>query len=94
MLPCLLTKEVCSNTNRKCKECSLDECKGIINMIEEIRKYEDKEKLRILRTRLPEQCKGCSFLEVTNLYEEKVYCPYLIKDECLVACVNNRKKGG
>lgn len=84
MLPCIKSKEVCSNTNKKCKECVFDECKEVINMNEEEQKYEDLENMRKLKKELPEQCKNCSFLEVINLREGKVYCPYMIKERCLI----------
>lgn len=84
MLPCIKSKEVCSNTNKRCKECVFDECKEVINMNEEIQKYEDLENMRKLKKELPEQCQNCSFLEVINLREGRVYCPYMIKERCLI----------
>ncbi len=84
MLPCIKSKEVCSNTNKRCKECVFDSCKEVINMNEEIQKYEDLENMRKLKKELPEQCKNCSFLEVINLREQKVFCPYMIKERCLI----------
>ena len=92
MLPCIKSKEVCSNTNKKCKECVFDECKEVINMNEEEQKYEDLENMRKLKKDLPEQCKNCSFLEVINLREGKVYCPYMIKDKCMIEGGNNGKR--
>lgn len=84
MIPCLEDNKICSNTNKKCKECVFDECKEVINMNEEIQKYEDLDKLDKLNKELPEQCKNCSFLEVINLDKKIVYCPYMIKDKCLI----------
>nr|DAS27214.1 MAG TPA: hypothetical protein [Caudoviricetes sp.] len=84
MLPCIKSKEVCSNTNKKCKECVFDECKEVINMNEEIQKYEDRENMRKLKKELPEQCKNCSFLDIINSREGKVYCPYMIKERCMI----------
>jgi hypothetical protein len=92
MLPCLEDNKVCSNTNKRCKECVFDECKEVINMNEEIQKYEDLENMRKLKKDLPEQCKNCSFLEVINLREGKVYCPYMIKDKCMIEGGNNGKR--
>ena len=84
MIPCLKDNKVCSNTNKRCKECVFDECKEVIKMDEEIQKYEDLDKLEKLNKELPEQCKNCSFLEVIDLRKQKVYCPYMIKDKCLI----------
>lgn len=84
MIPCLKDNKVCSNTNRRCKECVFDECKEVIKMDEEIQKYEDLDKLDKLNKELPEQCKNCSFLEIINLDKKIVRCPYMIKDRCLI----------
>lgn len=46
-------------------------------------KAEHKEKLDNIKEQLPKQCKGCSFLVIASLKDQKVYCPYLIKNECL-----------
>lgn len=58
MIPCLKDNKVCSNTNKRCKECVFDECKEVINMNEEIQKYEDLENLEKINRDLPEQCKN------------------------------------
>lgn len=84
MIPCLKDNKVCSNTNKKCKECVFDECKEVINMNEEIQKYEDLENMRKLKKELPEQCKNCSFLDIINSREGRVYCFYMIKDRCRI----------
>lgn len=46
-------------------------------------KSEHKERLDSIKEQLPKQCKGCSFLVITSIKKQKVYCPYLIKNECL-----------
>lgn len=46
-------------------------------------KAEYKEILDSIKEQLPKQCKGCSFLVITSIRNQKVYCPYLIKSECL-----------
>ena len=84
MIPCLKDNKVCSNTNKRCKECVFDECKEVINMNEEEQKYEDLENMRKLKKDLPEQCKNCSFLDIINSREGKVYCFYMIKDRCMI----------
>lgn len=92
MLPCLITNEVCSNTSKKCKACTFDSCKEVIKMNEEQMKYEERDKLIRIKKLLPEQCKSCSFLEVINLDKKKVYCPYLIKNECLIGSINKYER--
>jgi hypothetical protein len=46
-------------------------------------KAEHREKLNNIKEQLPANCRNCSFLIITSLKEQKVYCPYLIKNECL-----------
>lgn len=46
-------------------------------------KAEHKERLNSIKEQLPKQGKGCSFLVITSIKKQKVYCPYLIKNECL-----------
>ena len=46
-------------------------------------KAEHKERLDSIKEQLPTSCRNCSFLIITSLKEQKVYCPYLIKNECL-----------
>ena len=76
---CLETNEVCSNTNKKCKECYLDSCYKVLDIQE---KNYRKEQLQRLKKHLPEQCKNCSFLEVINLEKMEVRCFYRVKDKC------------
>lgn len=81
---CLITNEVCSNQMKKCKVCKLDDCRRTIEMIETQEDREDKWKRKLIETQLPEQCKDCSFLQVIDLSKQIVYCPYMIKDRCIL----------
>ena len=84
MEECLITDEVCSNTNKKCKECKLEECGKVLNMIETQQNYEDKYKMEQLRKRLPKQCKECPHLEIIDLNNKKVKCFYNITGVCIL----------
>lgn len=84
MVRCLIDNKICPNGNKKCKVCKFDSCEEVLEMIDEKQKYEDIAKLKQIKSGLPEQCKDCSFLEITNLRENKVFCPYRIKERCLI----------
>jgi hypothetical protein len=84
MEQCLIDNKVCPIQGKKCKECKLDDCKRTIEMIETQEEREEKWKRKLINVQLPEQCKNCSFLEITNLREGKVFCPYRIKERCLI----------
>lgn len=84
MEQCLIDNKVCPATNKRCKNCSLEDCKRTIEMIETQEEREDKWKRKLIKVQLQEQCKNCSFLEVINLDEQIVRCPYRIKERCLI----------
>lgn len=87
MEECLITDKVCSNTNKKCKECKLDECKEVLNMVEAQQSYEDRYKMEQLRKQLPKECKYCCFLETRD---DGVYCFYRYNGKCVLKKI----KGG
>lgn len=84
MEQCLIDNKVCPATNKRCKNCSLEDCKRTIEMIETQEEREEKWKRKLIKVQLQEQCKNCSFLEVINLDEQIVRCPYRIKERCLI----------
>ena len=84
MEQCLIDNKVCPVTNKRCKNCSLEDCKRIIEMIEAQEERENKRKRKLIKVQLPEQCKGCSFLEVIDLDNQRVRCPYRVKERCLI----------
>lgn len=83
-MKCLLTNEVCSNTNKRCKECNLDDCKKVLQMIDIQEKNIRLEQMDRLKKWLPEECKNCSHLEIINLNRMKVRCFYRIKEKCVL----------
>ena len=93
MLRCLETDKICSEQNRKCKNCKLDSCKETIKLIEDQEKDIQEKLLKKLYKDLPEQCRHCSFLEVIDLRHQKVRCFYLIKNECLKGAVKCQENG-
>ena len=84
MEQCLIDNKVCSVQGQKCKECKLDDCRRTVEMIETQEEREDKWKRKLINAQLPEQCKNCSFLEVIDLDNQVVRCPYLVKNQCLI----------
>lgn len=84
MEKCLIDNKVCPATNKKCKNCSLEDCKRTIEMIETQEESEDRWKRKLIDVQLPEQCRSCSFLEVIDLDKQIVRCPYLVKNKCLI----------
>lgn len=83
MEQCLMDNKICAADNLNCDCCRLKDCRETIKMIDEVKKYEEEEDLRKIRKELPEPCKKCHMLIITSIKEKKVYCPYLIKEECL-----------
>lgn len=61
MIQCLINNKICSNANKRCKNCVFDECKEVINMNEEIQKYEDIENMRRLKKNYQNSAKTVLF---------------------------------
>lgn len=79
-MECLETEKVCSNCNKKCKECELDDCKNMLKILEEDMNSKEKLRIKLIKAQLPEQCRNCSFLEIEiNGRQEKVKCFYNMK---------------
>lgn len=52
---CLIDNKVCSVQGQKCKECKLDDCRKVIEMIETQEESEDKWKRKLINVQLPER---------------------------------------
>lgn len=89
---CLETNVVCSNTNKQCKNCKLDECKNTFKMIDRIEEKEYDFKIEKIKAQLPKDCKECSLLQILNLDKQLVYCPYRLKERCLLKENETEKK--
>ena len=83
-MECLETGKICPTNNLKCKQCKLEDCRRVIEMIDYDEKRLYEKKLKLIREQLPINCRDCSFLEVINLDKQVVRCAYLVKDKCLI----------
>ena len=89
-MECLETNKVCTNINKKCKVCMLDDCKKTFKIIELQEKKEKEENIKRIETKLPETCKRCSFLEIVD--KKIVKCFYRVKGKCILNERNNSIK--
>lgn len=80
----LIDNKVCAEGNKKCKICKLDDCRRTIEMIEDEERYIDIGYMNKLKKSLPEECRDCTIYKVINLRQQKVYCPYRLKDRCII----------
>lgn len=55
MEQCLIDNKICPNGNKKCKVCKFDSCEEVLDMIEEEQKYNEKWKLKQIKSELPER---------------------------------------
>lgn len=92
MEKCLETNIVCSNSNKQCKNCKLDECKNTFKMIDRLENKEYDFKIEKIKAQLPKMCKDCSLLQILNLDKQLVYCPYRLKEGCLLKENETEKK--
>lgn len=80
-IPCFKNTKVCIKNN-KCSICFLDVSP---NKCVELYEMENlKFKIKIIKDQLPKQCKNCNFLQILNVDKQIVYCPYMIKDRCII----------
>lgn len=61
MEECLITDKVCSNTNKKCKECKLDDCNQTFQIIEKREKSKEYKLKKEINKEIPDECKRLSF---------------------------------
>jgi hypothetical protein len=80
MEKCLIDNKICAVQGQKCKNCKLDDCRKVIEMIETQEEREYKWKRKLIDAQLPEQCKNCSFLEIIDITKQTVRCPYMLKN--------------
>lgn len=83
-MKCLETNKVCPMGNQKCKQCHLDDCKEVLNMIETQEQREERIKLKKLKEQLPEECKECTIYQIIDVNKGKIYCPYRIMERCIL----------
>lgn len=84
-MECLITNEICSNCNKKCKDCKLDDCRNTLLLLEEEEKMWINTKDDIFKKKLNRQypeCSNCPYLEKRS--DNKVYCFYRCKDKCIL----------
>ena len=79
MEQCIIDNKICPESNLKCKECKLKDCKNTQEMLEKMKKQEENKKIKLLNRQLPQSCVGCSFLQIINVDNGQVYCPYMLK---------------
>lgn len=84
MMKCLETNQVCSEQNRKCKECKLDDCKKAMKILEEHEKKIRDKKIENIIKQLPLKCQKCNLYQITDVEKQKVYCPYMIGNSCIM----------
>lgn len=90
MKKCLETNVVCSNNNKLCKVCKLDDCRNTFTVIEKAEENQYSFKLRKIKAQLNKECRDCSLLQIINLDKQIVYCPYRAKGKCILS----KKKEG
>lgn len=85
MEQCLIDNKICSVRNQKCYECTLDDCRKALLILEEEEAMLAKTKEEQLREELKKElkkeypeCVDCRHLYILNIKKQKVYCPYRI----------------
>jgi len=82
-MKCLEDGKICGKI-QKCKDCIFDDCRKTLEVLEEMKKKKEDVRLKSIKRQLSDSCKNCSMLQILDINKEKIYCPYLIKRECLI----------
>lgn len=92
MEKCLETNVVCSNNNKLCKVCKLDDCRNTFTVIEKEEENQHSFKVEKIKAQLDVKCRDCNLLQIINLDKQLVYCPYRLKERCLLKENETEKK--
>lgn len=85
-MKCLKDGKVCGKT-LKCKDCKLDDCRKALKVLEDMKKKKEDVRLMDIKRQLVDSCKNCSMLQILDIDRQKLYCPYLVKKECLIGSI-------
>lgn len=83
MYKCLETNKVCSEYNKKCKKCPLDDPKKVYDMTDYEEMMKEKKAREELERSVPEECRKCTLLERDYLHKT-VKCLYRSNDKCIL----------
>lgn len=86
-MECLIDGKICSEQNKKCKVCKLDNCRDALNILGEQEKMwikNEKDKLNKMLNRKYPRCVNCPFLEIRDLENKKLHCFYKLKGKCML----------
>lgn len=92
MEKCLETNVVCSNNNKLCKVCKLDDCRNTFTVIEKAEENQYSFKVEKIKAQLNNECRDCNLLQIINLDKQIVYCPYKIKGRCVLNETKKKKE--
>ena len=90
-MKCLEDGKVCGST-KKCKDCAFDDCRKALEVLENMKKKNEDIRLKSIKRQLADCCKNCSMLQILDINKQKLYCPYLVKNECLIGSYIKEKK--
>lgn len=82
-MQCLETNKICSEYNKKCKICALDNPGRTYSMTDYEEYIREKKAKEIFENAIPEECKKCTLLE-RDFEHRKVKCLYRSKDKCIL----------
>lgn len=90
-MKCLEDKKVCGSI-KKCEHCIFDDCRHTLEVLEMMKKKKEDIRLKSIKRQLADSCKNCSMLQILNIDKQRLYCPYLVKRECLIGSYMKEKK--
>ena len=73
--------KVCTEKNSKNK---LRERQLLYCFVKEHKDKENTKKINKFKQMLPTDCRNCNILTIIDMKSQKVYCPYMINDKCIL----------
>lgn len=90
-MKCMETNKVCSQYNKKCKVCALDDVRKIYSVNDYAEALMKKKAEAKFNESIPEECKKCTLLE-KDLLHKKIKCLYRTRNNrCMLETYMEKK---
>lgn len=84
MKKCSKKNQGCLVQIKKCNDCKFYSCKNKLNKMEKHQKEIDQKTINYIKKQMPEKCQKCNLYRITDIRKQKVYCPYMIGNSCII----------
>lgn len=91
MKKCIETNKICSQYNRKCKVCALDDVRKIYGMNDSAEAFLRQKEMEEFIKNIPFECRRCTLLEI-DIVHKKIKCIYRTRNNrCMLESYGEEK---